>query len=783
MQRSLSALAVMVCVTAPAWANGMLVPKDIRLQPLGVKYQRVHVTIEDQAATTKVEQVFFNSTSRDLEATYIFPLPAGAAVKEFALWIGGKRTKAELIEAGKARRIYTDIVRRAKDPGLLEYMGNNLLRVRVYPVPKQGEQKIELSYTQLLTVDSGVVNYRYPLRTGRKVSQTLKDFTLGVSLKSRVAIKSVYCPSHKNVAIRRPDDHHATVGFEQTRYMLDRDFDLYYTVSAEDVGLHLIARRPTGTNGYFMLLVSPRAELGKLQLVPQDVVFVVDTSGSMAGNKIAQVRKAMSYCVKTLRAQDRFALVRFATDVEVYRKDLAPADPQNVQAADGWIKKLEAGGGTNIDDALKAALAIQRDPSRPFTVVFLTDGLPTIGQTDPKAILANVKSRNTAGTRMFVFGVGDDVNTHLLDQLADLTRATSQYVRPKETIEQKVSSFFGKVRHPVLVNLALDVTGVRVVDMYPIKLPDLFHGSQLVVLGRYDGAGRATIKLTGRVGKHQCVFAYETAFPQQETRHEFVETLWARRKVGYLLDHIRLHGEKKELVDQIKALGKKYGIASPYMSYLVVEDQPPRPTPVIVRSGRPRRRYLMADRTSGGGKGGVVRARGARRNGRAAAAYPEAKQWAGLAPSKRKDKAADMAVRTGPAPAGEPTAAMREESGRSAVELAQQLRQLKDASQLRGRTARIVKRVGGKTFVWWHGIWVDRNYRDTCKQVRIQYLGETYLKVLAARPAWKSILALGENLVVVCPNGTALVIGGKEDKPLSDAEVAALFVSTAATRK
>ena len=802
---------VMWAAVGPVWANGMLIPKDGSLPPLGVKHQRVQVTVENQVATTRVEQVFFNSTSRDLEATYVFPLPGGAAVRDFALWIGGKRTQAELLEAGKARKIYTDIVRRAKDPGLLEYMGHNLVRVRVYPVPKQGDQKIELSYAQLLKADGGVVNYRYPLRTGRQVSQTLKDFTLTVDIQSRVPIKSVYCPSHQNVAIRRRDDHQASVSFEKTRYMLDRDFDLYYTVSAKDVGLHLIARRDTDAYGHFMLLVSPRAELGKLQLVPQDVVFVLDTSGSMSGEKIKQARQALAHCVQALRAEDRFNLVRFATDVETCRKDLTPVDAASVQAAVAWIGKLEPSGGTNIDEALQTALGMKRDPNRPFTVVFLTDGLPTIGVTQPKRILDNVKARNTANTRVFVFGVGDDVNTHLLDQLADLTRATSQYVRQTESVEQKVSGLFGKVRHPVLVNLALSVDKVRLVDLYPKRLPDLFHGSQLVVLGRYDGAGRANIKLTGRIGQKQCVFAYQADFPQRDPRHEFVETLWARRKVGHLLDQIRLHGEQKELKDEVIALGKKYGIASPYMSYLVVEDkaQPAMPlaraparrqTRVAFRFGR-----LEADGTSLGGRGGTggaprrrsapmarrtlaleraAPAKPAQPSSGVAAAepveaevwFPDDKQWGERTRKRQKYKVVDLGVRTQPGRGGRANTVLFLQSGRDAVDLAERLRELKDASRVGEREARAVKRVAGKTFLFWHGVWIDRDYAATLKRVTVEYLGDTYLKILAARPEWKTILALGDRLVVVTPSRTVLVIGPKEDKPLTDAQVAALFV-------
>src|SRR5206468_1949497 len=203
-----------------------------------------------------------------------------------------------------------------------------------------------------------------------------------------------------------------------------------------------------------------------------------------------------------------------------------------------------------------------------------TDGQPTVGETNPDKILKHVIGRNTANTRIFTFGVGDDVNAALLDQLAEQTRAVSTYVRPAEDIEVKASSLYAKVSQPVLTNLKLAVgDNVRLAEVYPPQLPDLFQGSQLVILGRYSGQGPTTIKLTGQVGAEPREFVYEINLAAKGgEEREFVEHLWARRKVGYLLDQIRANGETKELLDEVTALAKKYGIATPYTSYLIVPD-------------------------------------------------------------------------------------------------------------------------------------------------------------------------------------------------------------------
>ena len=238
---------------------------------------------------------------------------------------------------------------------------------------------------------------------------------------------------------------------------------------------------------------------------------------------------------------------------------------------------LEATGGTAINDALLAALGMRTgDEGRTFTMVFFTDGRPTIGETNVEAIQKNVLAKNNANTRIFTFGVGDDVNASFLDQLADRSRALSTYVRETEDIEAKVSSLYAKISNPVLTNLKLAVgPDVKIAEVYPPQLPDLFHGTQLVVLGRYyrqgplgDQAHRSGRQGTARV-------RLRTQVPRKDHREQGVRGgSCARRKVGYLLDQIRLNGEKKELIDEVVTLAKRDGITTPYTSYLIVPDAP-----------------------------------------------------------------------------------------------------------------------------------------------------------------------------------------------------------------
>ncbi len=562
----------------PTPAAGLLIPKDEGTAPLAMLDHKVQVTIDEQVAVTRVEQTFRNHTNRALEATYVFPVPRGANVNKFSMWVDGKEVKGELVEADKARAIYTDIVRRLQDPGLLEHVGTNLLRLRIFPVPANGDQKVALSFTSVNDRDAGLIAYTYPLRTDEKAARTQDKFSLELTIKSQHAVQNVYSPTHP-ITVQHKGDRVARVHFQKKQALLDKDFQLFYALGDKDVGITPLCHRPDeSVDGHFMLLISPRADLGKTQQVSRDVVLVMDTSGSMSGPKIEQARKALKFCLDRLTDRDRFAVLHFATTVGRFSEGLLPVNKANVARARKWVDDLEANGGTAIDEALKSALDLRpSDTSRSFTVVFFTDGEPTVGETSPERIVKNVTDRHTSHTRLFTFGVGDDVNATLLDRLADSTRACSTYVRPEEDIEVKVSSLYAKISHPVLTDLKVTSgNGIQFVDTYPNKLPDLFHGGQVVVIGRYKGHGHKAIKLTGKVGDQTRELVYEVNFPRKTNDDKaFVEGLWARRKVGYLLDEIRRNGEKAELKDEVVKLAKKHGITTPYTSYLVVPDSVP----------------------------------------------------------------------------------------------------------------------------------------------------------------------------------------------------------------
>jgi Ca-activated chloride channel family protein len=573
---------------------GFVPPRHVpyAFAPLEIKYHHVTVKITDQVAVTEVDQEFYNPNDQRLEGEYIFPIPKGAQIDKFSMDINGKMTDAELLDAEKARKIYEDIVRKMKDPALLEYVGQGMFKVRIFPIEPRSKKRIKLKYTEVLRSDGGLVGYRYPLNTEKFSAQPIKTVAVKVNLESKVPIKSVYSPSH-TVEIKRDGNNKAVIGFETADARPDTDFLVFYSTEQKaDVGINVMTYNDgsDADGGYFALLASPSAEVAGRDIVRKDVVFVLDTSGSMAENdKLEQAKKALIFCLKNINNGDRFELVRFSTEAEPLFGELKDVNEENRRKAEKFVEGLKPIGGTAIGDALTRALGPaekQAEKDRPYMVVFLTDGKPTIGLTDDKELVDLVKKKVGDRTiRMFCFGIGADVNTHLLDEITAQTRAASEHVLPSEDLEIKVSKFYTKINEPVLAELKLSFSGgVRFSKMHPSTLPDLFKGEQLVVFGRYSGSGDAAIILEGAVNGQSRSFTYESGFPGNSTEHAFLPRIWATRRVGFLLDEIRLHGGSSELRDEVAELARKHGIVTPYTSYLIVEDESNRNVPMPART-------------------------------------------------------------------------------------------------------------------------------------------------------------------------------------------------------
>lgn len=652
---------------------------------LSVKNHNVTVNIDNQVARIHVDETFTNPSDFQLEGTYIFPLPDDAAINDFAMWVDGKKLEGQVLDRAQARQIYEDIVRRRKDPALLEYIGRNAFQAHIFPIPPHGDKRVEIDYSQVLANTNGLVKFVYPLNTERFSPDPLANVSVTVSIKSQQALKAIYSPSH-SVQVTRADDYAASVSYEASNVRPDRDFVLYYSLSSEQIGATLLTYKPdAATDGFFLLLVTPQVKQPDEKVVARDVVLVLDTSGSMQGEKIDQAKRALKYVLGQLNLDDRFNIVTFSTAVVPYASSLQPASAR--ADAEQFVGQIAAGGSTDINRALLEGLA-DVDPNRPTIVIFLTDGLPTAGEVDTQKILDNVKQAAGQNVRLFSFGVGDDVNTLLLDSLAEDHRGVSAYVRPGEKIDETVSGFYSKISTPVLSDLSVDWGGMQVTDVYPYPLPDLFAGSQLVIAGRYHGAGPATITLRGSLNGQSQAFTFHDLSFSAGGGDTFIAPLWATRKIGYLLAQIRLHGENKEAVDEIVSLAVRYGIVTPYTSFLIDERQ---------------------DVFSPQGLGGATQ-------------------------NMQKQLAPSATTAVGP----------------TAVSGSQVNRALREADSAATDTTGQVKQIGDKAFILRNGVWTDTSF-DSSKMTttKVQFGSDAYFSLLGQHPDWAKFVALGQKVIFV----------------------------------
>jgi Ca-activated chloride channel homolog len=715
--------ALLSCFSAAA--QGVIVPIVCDLRPcrpprpipqplpnvLPVKSIKIDTRINGQVATTHLEQIFRNDTPYTLEGAYFFPIPETASIVEFAIWENGRKLVGEVRTREEARRIYEEIVRRQRDPGLLEYVGKNLFQASIFPIPPNSDKKLEMTYTQVLKAEAGTVSYRYPLGTGQRawiepnrteISRGTRPDKIGtvsgrIEIQSKEPLRNIYSPSHA-IDVNKKGETGAVVTFETAEKNL-MDFQLFYGLSAQDFGLTLLTYREAAKDGFFLLLLSPKDNILERELVAKDIIFVLDTSGSMADEgKMEKARSALLFGIKSLRDGDRFNVISFAGEERLMENGLVRADADGRRRGEEFVKNLRPNGGTNINDALLAAKKQFDSSDRPKILVFLTDGLPTVGETKIEKIVQNFNDNNKIeGLRLFNFGVGYDVNTTLLDKLAAENSGAADYVEPKEDLEIKVSNFFGKVNYPVLTDLEIDFGGVQTELIYPRKTPNLFKGSQIALIGRYRNFdSSAVITLRGRDGRETRSFRYANlAFPQRDEENVFLPKLWAIRRVGWLTEQIRTNGEQKELKDEIVQLGTRYGIVTPYTSYLALENN-------------------------------------LRRDG------------------MNEERARNFQF-------GAPKAA-KEQSGQGAVALSRNTISQQNVVTVTAADNEIIafsnnysQQVGGKNFYNVNNVWQDAEFdaNQRRNEIKLKFAGDEYFALLAREKELARFFALGEEVVVV----------------------------------
>ena len=755
-------------LSATAGASGLLAPTDQTLPPLRVTDHLVDVEVHDQVALTSITQTFHNDTNRRLEATYIFPLPENADLTNFQMSFNGKMVEGEVLPADKARQIYESIVRRTKDPGLIEFIGRRLLQMRVFPIEPGSDTTIKMRYQQINRPISGMSGYHYPLRTRKTSGQAYGMVRFGVTLRTTAPLKNIWSPSHA-VEIVRDGEYAAKIAYEASGGSLEDDFLLLYDTDASDLGLSLVAHKPDKDKpGHFVLMLTPKQLWPKQSYQPQDVVFVIDTSGSMSGEKIDQARRSLQFCIEQLDDRDRFSVVRFSTGFDVLFEDLQSATKENLAKAHAFIESFEARGGTNIADTLQHVVGLRptakdEQSARPFVIVFLTDGK---GNRGPDEILATLKNANGQGMRIFPFGVGHDVNTILLDRLSNEYMGRPTYVQPGENLELVLGDFFSVISQPVLTNLRLTLPGVGVTEQFPATLGDLYNGQQLIVAAKFSTTATGPVKLTAMREGEQIEYSWPKAAFVNTAEAEYVPAVWGGRKIAYLIDQIRAHGESQEMIGEILELSQKYGIQTPYSSWLIVPDQ----QQVIVRhrAGRGRGGGL-----GGGGGGGTFGGVPSRRSAPGKRSAPPVPASGGSAMfGEAIDVPLDLFYgdAKGYVDLTEAELSVAQASGKVANLIARKNAALKearskDADRLDARLL-AVRQINGR---WYHRMGaylVDEQFTEDTKVTTVKFGSDAYFDLALGRPDLRQILAANRFVVVLVAEKRAVLVA--EDQGIEE---------------
>ena len=707
-RRLLGATAVLMIMAwgaAPGAAQGWIEPGVTR-GGFAVDRTRseVRVRVEGRVAQIEVSEWFVNRGRRLAEGEYLYPLPGEAVFQGFSLFQGDAELRGEIMDAERARRIYEEIVRRKADPALIELAGHGLLRARIFPIQPGEERKVTLRYTQVLERAGSALQLQYaggvrgraegrpaevaPMdrsRHGEHQDRVRSSFRVEVAEGTRFL--DPFSPTHTLDVDR--DGERLTISVDEE---IEGRLSIFLPLAGERVGLSVATHRPVGEHGYFMLTLSPdrRAEAAE----PRDVTVVLDVSGSMSGEKIEQARQALHHLLGTLGRDDRFRLIAFSSAVRVQGEGWSTARGTPLERARAWVDDLVAEGGTNIGAALEEAFRLESPRGRLPVVLFLTDGLPSVGEDSPER-LADTAERRAGRARVFAFGVGHDVNTHLLDRLGEAGRGDTDYVQPGENVERVISLLATKIRHPVLTDVELSAGRVRISEIHPVRIPDVFAGEELVLFGRYEGDGQGALTVRGERGGRTVAFATELDFPDATDANAYIPRLWASRKLGHLERQIWTEGESASLVEEIRRLALRYGLPSRYTAYLVEEPG------------------LVAQGPLGGGGGRPLR-RGQ------ASGSPAPAPTTGAAAVKAAEAARE----------------------RRAASTAADLRAAEDEifSEVLVRDGSAARAAGGRLFRQRDGVWTDVAHDAAKRIVRVAAFSAAYFDVLRALPELEPVL-------------------------------------------
>jgi Ca-activated chloride channel family protein len=599
--------------------SGALVGLDDEGKPtqaFPLKHTDVSIQVSGPLARAQVTQQFENPYSDKIEAVYTFPLPQNAAVDDMTMTVGDRVVKGTIKKREEARAIYEAAKRRGNVAGLLDQERPNIFTQSVANILPGEQVSITISYVQTLSYDGGVYSVVFPMVVGPRYipgrpfdhtpplgggwawdtdqvpdashitppvlkpgTRSGHDLSLSVKIDAGVPIHHVQSTTHE-IAVTNSKASRAEIHLKEEATIPNKDFILTYAVAGEDIQDAVLTHR-NGRQGFFTLLLQPPDRVKSDEVTPKELVFVLDTSGSMSGFPLDKAKETMRLAIDGLNPRDTFNLITFAGDTHILFPEPVPATPSNVRKAQSFLESRRGGGGTEMMKAIRAALDPSDSQEHLRIVCFMTDGY--IG--NDMAIVGEIQKH--ANARVFAFGIGSSVNRFLLDKMAEHGRGEVEYVGLQDDGSAAARRFHERVQHPLLTDISVDWDGLDVSEVYPKRLPDLFSAKPLVLTGRYATPGKATIRLRGKVAGHSVVRKIEVEFPGFEPEHDVLATLWARTKIGDLMaqdyNGIQQGNPKSDVREAITQLGLDYRMMTQFTSFVAVEEL------IITQGGQPRR--------------------------------------------------------------------------------------------------------------------------------------------------------------------------------------------------
>ena len=548
---------------------------DDGLQHLELTSVTVDVQIDERIARTRTDQIFTNHAEWEVEGIYEFTLPEGAIITDLVLWIGDKRIQGEVLEKEEARRTYDDIVGRRIDPALIEQVAPNQFRLSIFPFPAQGSRRVEFEYMQLLESRSGRLDYSFPLAPETDQPLQMELFVLRAQVRSQHAFEVTTSGLPRLTEIDQPEDQRSAYiffGDEQIKPREDFTLTIRQTDDRPKPSVLSFAPRANDDLGYYALWLPPLPELTQGDPLPRSLTFVIDISSSMQQGKLQAVKGALTAAIDGLDAADLFNIVVFTHRADSFAAAPVPADPANKKAATAFINQQDALGVSNFEAGLGRAMQQAFPANRVNHVIFLTDGLPTLGELELESLSELVGEWSAGQARLFTIGVGLDVDQGFLTGLAEEHRGEAYFLSEEGDIEAALQELFESFTFPVLLLDELSFDQVEIHDVHPRGVEALAAGRELFQVGRYRGGGTFTLSLTGHVGEESVSLDFPLEFTQTDVSGGLIPRLWAYQKIQALEEQIARFGEQQELLDDILTLGLEYQLVTRRTSLFAPDD-------------------------------------------------------------------------------------------------------------------------------------------------------------------------------------------------------------------